>query len=536
LWQPTKTAGHSVVSSIAPSPGLRPPSPTGRGAGGEGAAGTERRSCEFIYVVLFKAILISVVVTLLSLLSWRPLVCHAQGGPKSPRLYLSATDVLKFAASFGSLEASNDTLRNVLKLGFSTHKLMPANLSAFEENRSFVYVLADLQEIEPARPGRTSLSLTRRLIFLKPSTFVVDDEVEAGSSADNADWSLYSRAQPAISGRFASTVEDDRELACETLLPEKTTKQVKRQQGSDKLSVGYVLQVVPKQPSGRTRFLHVLHIRRRGDESSISRTRLIPKGDELHLTIEASQQTYQLILPPAHVGAGEIEISRNDAKGRMDRRFFPAGVLPHGREGVRLLELWDGSYRGGKRPLWDAGQPSGELRRVVEQKIVRPGPAVDLGCGSGTDAIYLASKGFDVTAIDIAPTALSQAREKADRAGVKVRWLLASVLSLPSLEPFEFIFDRGCYHEVRFDNAPAYVETVRRLSQPGRTRFLLLAGNPNEAPVQYAPPQVAEEEIRSDFSSLFDFEWLRETRFETSNPSAKGPLAWSVMLRRKDQK
>ena len=96
--------------------------------------------------------------------------------------------------------------------------------------------------------------------------------------------------------------------------------------------------------------------------------------------------------------------------------------------------------------------------------------------------IYLASKGFDVTAIDIAPTALSQAREKADRAGVKVRWLLANVLSLPKLEPFEFIFDRGCYHEVRFDNAPAYVETVRRLSLPGRTRFLLLAGNPNEAP------------------------------------------------------
>src|SRR5262249_44366923 len=160
-------------------------------------------------------------------------------------------------------------------------------------------------------------------------------------------------------------------------------------------------------------------------------------------------------------GAGEIEVLRNDGKSALERRFFPAGILPDGQEGLKLLELWDASYRGGNRPFWDAGKPSGELRRVVEQGIVPPGSAVDLGCGTGTDAIYLASKGFDVTAIDIAPTALSRAREKAEQAGVKVRWLLASVLAPPQLSPFDFIFDRGCYHEVRFDNARAYVETVK---------------------------------------------------------------------------
>ena len=133
---------------------------------------------------------------------------------------------------------------------------------------------------------------------------------------------------------------------------------------------------------------------------------------------------------------------------------------------------------------------------------------------------------------DIAPAALSQAEEKARTAGVKVRWLLADVLAPPRLEPFDFIFDRGCYHEVRIHNAYTYVETIRELSHPG-TQFLLLAGSPNELPLQYAPPQVAEEDIRSDFSSLFDFEWLRETRFETINPSTLGPLAWSVMMRRR---
>jgi len=412
-------------------------------------------------------------------------------------------------------------------------ELPSKSLVAFEENSSFIYASLDLSDAEPARRPPVTSFRTRHLIFLKPSTFVLDDQIEASSPAASAEWLLHSASQPSMRGRFASFVEDNYELTCETLWPERATGQVTRQQSEHKLSEGYVLRVVPKEPLRGIRFLHVLRLRRRGDESSTAQTRLVSKGDELHLTIEASQRTYQIVLPGARTGAGEIEISGKDANSRLGRRFFPAGVLPDGREGVRLLELWDSSYRGGKRPFWDAGLPSGELRRVVEQGVIRPGRAVDLGCGSGTDAIYLASKGFDVTAIDIAPTALSLARDKADRAGIKVRWLLANVLSLPKLEPFEFIFDRGCYHEVRFDNAAAYVETVRRLSRLGNTRFLLLAGNPNEASMQYAPPQVAEEDIRADFSSLFDFEWLQETRFETSNPAARGPLAWSVMLRRK---
>jgi len=477
-----------------------------------------------------RLILINGIVPFIVLFGWRLLMGDTRLAPV-PRFDLSTTAVLKFAISFGLVEASNDTLEKVLQPGLSAPEVTPKNLLAYEENRAFVYALVNLTGAKPAHHRPDAPRMTRRLIFLKPSTFVLDDEIETGSSPGNAEWLLHSRVQPSVPGRFASMVDEDHELICETLLPEKAAKQAKRQ-----LSAGYTLQVTPKNPSARTRFLHVLHIRRRGERSQVAPTQWLTDAKGLHLKIQVPKQTYQLTLPSAQVGAGELEVTKSDSTSLLNRRFFPSGVLPNGREGVRLLELWDGSYRGGKRPFWDAGQPSGELRRAVDQGIIRPGRAVDLGCGSGTDSIYLASKGFDVTGIDIAPTALSQGREKADRAGVKVRWLLANVLSLPDLTPFDFIFDRGCYHEVRFVNAPAYVETIRRLSLAGRTRFLLLAGNPNEIPMQYAPPQVAEEDIRSDFSSLFKFEWLRETRFETSNPAARGPLAWSVMMRRKDQR
>ena len=50
---------------------------------------------------------------------------------------------------------------------------------------------------------------------------------------------------------------------------------------------------------------------------------------------------------------------------------------------------------------------------------------------------------------------------------------------------------------------------------------------------QGGPPRVKEEEIRADFSPLFEFRWLRETRFDSADPDRPGALAWSVLLLRK---
>jgi len=155
---------------------------------------------------------------------------------------------------------------------------------------------------------------------------------------------------------------------------------------------------------------------------------------------------------------------------------------------------------------------------------------VDLCCGSGSDAIYLARQGFDVTAIDVAPTALSQAEQKARRAGASVRWVLADVLKPPSLDPFDFIYDRGCYHVVRNQNVAAYLETVWRLSRPG-TQFLLLAARRDGQASNEGAEGVTEEELRFDFVPLFDLESLREIRLESNRPGMSPP-GWAALLRR----
>jgi methyl halide transferase len=168
----------------------------------------------------------------------------------------------------------------------------------------------------------------------------------------------------------------------------------------------------------------------------------------------------------------------------------------------------------------------------VEQELIQPGRLVEFGCGSGGNAIYLAGQGFDVTAIDVAPTALGQARAQADRAGVSIRWLLADVTAPPELEPFDVVFDRGCYHGVRRDNAHGYVQSLRRLTRPG-SRILILAGNANEQR-QSGPPRVSEQELRGDFSEHFRFVRLEETRFDSAGGDREGALAWFILLERKD--
>jgi len=205
--------------------------------------------------------------------------------------------------------------------------------------------------------------------------------------------------------------------------------------------------------------------------------------------------------------------------------------MPHGAKGVKMIEGWDRRYRSKNPAPWDTGKPSSELRKVVGEKTIKPGRAVVMGCGTGTNAVYLAKQGFDVTAIDVAPTSLILARKQAEKASVKVRWILASVLAVPDLGKFGFLFDRGCYHGVRRASASGYVNNASGLLKSGG-KALILAGNANEKR-HYGPPRVKEEEIRKEFAETFKFQWLKETKFDTRKEDKNGPMSWSILLIRK---
>ena len=115
-------------------------------------------------------------------------------------------------------------------------------------------------------------------------------------------------------------------------------------------------------------------------------------------------------------------------------RSAPHGSAPdhahreHAGEGHGDAAQWDARYSESVESMW-SGRPNGRL--VAEVGDLTPGRALDVGSGEGADAIWLAQRGWTVTAIDISDVAVSRAREAAESAGVSVEWITGDALQAP---------------------------------------------------------------------------------------------------------
>ena len=189
-------------------------------------------------------------------------------------------------------------------------------------------------------------------------------------------------------------------------------------------------------------------------------------------------------------------------------------------------------YRIGFTP-WDTGQVPRELGALVEGAGALPaGRALDIGCGTGTQAMYLAGIGWYVTAIDAVDRPLARARARADAAGVKVNWLKADVAELGALglEPgFTLAFDRGCFHGLGDSERAAYAAGVTALAAPGAS-LLMMAFGPNRVPA--APAGVEETEIVARFQGWDLVSTQVDTEREIAGPLRKVPRAWYRLIRR----
>ena len=196
---------------------------------------------------------------------------------------------------------------------------------------------------------------------------------------------------------------------------------------------------------------------------------------------------------------------------------------------------WDQRYITKETP-WDSGVPSQELQRVLREWPIKPCRTLELGCGTGTNAVYLAGQGFDVTAVELSAVAVEQAKARAAQAGVSVRFLHADLLRLPDLgPPFPFVFDRGVYHHLRTVDLDGFRRVLARVSPPGGL-YLTLAGNANERELKDGPPRVHAHELCLELAPLFDLVQLREFRFDgvVIGGQPVRPLAWSALWRRKE--
>jgi SAM-dependent methyltransferase len=130
---------------------------------------------------------------------------------------------------------------------------------------------------------------------------------------------------------------------------------------------------------------------------------------------------------------------------------------------------WHAFYEDRARPCAFFGTaPDESLVGWVDDGLLRPGRAVDLGCGNGRNAIFLARSGFTTLAVDYSPTAIAWARDRVAEAGVPVTLMCQDVFAL-QLEPgsHDLVYDSGCFHHIPPHRRDEYVERVVGALKPG---------------------------------------------------------------------
>jgi methyl halide transferase len=190
---------------------------------------------------------------------------------------------------------------------------------------------------------------------------------------------------------------------------------------------------------------------------------------------------------------------------------------------------WDTAYREGTPP-WDTGDPHAELARVLDEYRLKPQTVLEIGCGTGADAILLARRRFEVTAVDCSPIAIERARLRAERQDALLRFVLADIFEFArSSGQFDLVYDCGVYHALRQVNLDRYLDVLWRVTRPG-SYYLCFAGAP-DATAEEGPPQVTEDEMHNELGRLFEFIHVRPMRFHSAMHKG-GHAAWSCLMRR----
>jgi len=153
---------------------------------------------------------------------------------------------------------------------------------------------------------------------------------------------------------------------------------------------------------------------------------------------------------------------------------------------------------------WDSGVPPPELVAVIEGKdSLQSGKALDLGCGTGTNCIYLAQQGWEATGVDFVPRAIRAARRKTAAAGVSPRFVHGDVTRLTALglgDGYHLVLDLGCFHSLPDAGRGAYVNGATQLAQPGAT-MLLFCFVRRTKPPRIGPRGVAPGEVAQRFAA-----------------------------------
>ncbi len=177
-----------------------------------------------------------------------------------------------------------------------------------------------------------------------------------------------------------------------------------------------------------------------------------------------------------------------------------------------LRGFFNSAYRG--LPPWEIGRPQREIVLLAEAGEIR-GRVLDVGCGTGENALYLASLGLSVWGIDAAPAAIRRAKRKARRRDLQATFLVADALKLSALaQRFDTITDSGLFNVFSDEERPLFAAGLRSALDSGGTYFMLCFSD--RQPGTSGPRRVTQAEIRATFGKGWKINFIREAMFEAS--------------------
>ena len=177
---------------------------------------------------------------------------------------------------------------------------------------------------------------------------------------------------------------------------------------------------------------------------------------------------------------------------------------------------------------WHSDKPDQELIDLIENSGIETRRTLDVGCGAGTDAIYLASKGSQVTAIDISHEAVRIARERAKKAGVKIDFISGNFLDVEfDNESFDFINDRGCFHHMNPLARENFVAKINEVLKSNGYYFLRCWSDKQEES-ERGPYRLSKGDIENIFSKFFEVGEIKDFRF-----GGKGARGYACLMRKR---
>lgn len=187
---------------------------------------------------------------------------------------------------------------------------------------------------------------------------------------------------------------------------------------------------------------------------------------------------------------------------------------------------WNESYASGELP-WDTGEPEPLLVEFVTSGRVGPTRTLEIGAGTGTNALWMAQRGFEVLGIDVAPIAIERATAKLNGLHLGCRFQTLDFLAADVPDgPFHFVFDRGCFHV--FDEPEEREHFAARVAAslaPGGL-WLSLIGSAEGPPREVGPPRRSAREIALAIEPALEIVELRSAVFHDH-----GAKAWSCLAR-----